>query len=41
MMWVGCIRRQLASDYDLGDNMTKKRLNYRLGLIKYFEHLVW
>ena len=41
MMRAGCTLRWLASDYDLGDSMTKKRPDCRLGLIKYFERLVW
>ena len=41
MMRTGCNLRWLASDFDLGDCMTKKRAECRLGMNKYFERLSW
>ena len=41
MMRTGCLLRWLASDYDLGDSMTKKRGDCRLGLAKFLSCYRW
>ena len=40
-MRTGCLLRWLASDYDLGDSMTKKRGDCRLGLAKFLSCYRW
>jgi hypothetical protein len=38
---VGCNLRWLASDYDLADAMTKKRMDSRIGLTKFLKTWPW
>ena len=41
MFRSGCELRWLASDYDLGDALTKRRAQCREGLIKYLRTFLW
>eukprot|EP00438_Fugacium_kawagutii_P021819 Skav230869 [mRNA] locus=scaffold1335:307503:315465:- [translate_table: standard] len=41
MIRVGTTLRWLASDYDLGDSMTKKRPDSRVGLLKFMSTRMW
>ena len=38
---VGCELRWVASDYDLGDALTKKKMEARLGLVKFLTTWLW
>ena len=38
---TGCELRWVASDYDLGDALTKKRLDSRLGLQRFLQSWKW
>ena len=41
MIRTNCFLRWLASDYDLGDALTKKRPDCRTGLLKYLKTKLW